>query len=199
MVARFTKLTGAVGEKFYLLLVVLAVTCIISILQKNSGLMPRLFYAFLFVMTVYALILTPGAEPRAFFGAGVFLIVACVQGIADCVRTEKESGSGSILCRTLAYGITAAMMISMFFTYVECGAHLLRIRRDTWTREAALEKAAEEGAQYVEVYRLHTAFDNKYTCAFYGGSEPTEDPGYWVNLMYEAYYGIPEISAIEPE
>ena len=51
----------------------------------------------------------------------------------------------------------------------------------------------------MEVRQLHPQFDNRYTAAFTGGSELQEDPGYWINVEYESYYGIAEISALAPD
>ena len=205
MVARFSKVTQIIGEKFYILILVFVITCIITALQsgKNKAelcarLKYRSIFAFLFLMTSYALILAAGAQARAYFGAGVFLITACVEGIQDCVRYEQEHADG-IFARTLAFGALAAMMIFMFFTYIDCGSDLARIWRDASERVSILEQARAEGAEYVEVRQLHPQFDNRYTAAFTGGSELQDDPGYWINVEYESYYGIAEISALAPD
>ncbi|MBO5998521.1 MAG: hypothetical protein J6P87_02400 [Lachnospiraceae bacterium] len=205
MLARFSKVTQIIGEKFYVLILVFIVTCVITVLQSgknraeiNSRLRNRCIYAFLFVMTSYALILAAGAQARAYFGAGVFLITACVQGIRDCIGYEREHADG-ILARTLSYGALSAMLLFMFFTYIDCGMDLARIWRDASERVSILEQAQADGAEYVEVQQLHPQFDNRYTAAFSGGSELQEDPGYWINVEYESYYGIAEISALAPD
>ncbi len=199
MIARVTKVTQIIGEKFYILLLVLIITCIVSVLQKDvEQLRNRLLYAFLFLMTSYALILAAGAQARAYFGAGVFLMIACVQGIRDCTEREAVKGD-SILCRTVAGSLLAAMGLYMFFTYMDCGADLARIWRDASERTAILEEASAAGQEYVEVRQLHSEFDNRYTAAFSGGSEMRKDPGYWINVEFEAYYGIPAISALPPD
>ena len=210
IVARITKVTQIIGEKFYVLILVLIITCIVSILQKDAAhLKNRLLYGFLFIMTSYALILAGGAQARAYFGAGAFLIIACVQGIKECVLKEtaaaEEAGAahtaaaGGYICRAAACSVLAAMVLYMFFTYMDCGADLARIWRDTSERTSILEDASAAGLEYVEVRQLHPEFDNRYTAAFSGGSEMQEDPGYWINVEFEAYYGIPEISALPPE
>ena len=42
-----------------------------------------LLFFFIFIATCFALVLTSEPVARAYFGAGIFLMVSCVQGIID--------------------------------------------------------------------------------------------------------------------
>ncbi len=154
-------------------------------------------FVFLFLATTYAIILTVQPQPRAYFGAGIFLLVSVVRMILDVRDKEIGSageGSGTIAARALCYGTAAVLTLSFLFTYIDCGAQLARINRDSKERVAYIEQKKAEGADEIIVAQLHPAFENRYTVAY--ESDLVEDDGYWTNVAYETYFEVESISAI---
>ncbi len=220
LIARFQKTTLTVREYFLPLLAALLVLWIVWILLeersaersegsersengagalfahwKEDGTVP--LFVFLFLATTYAIILTVQPQPRAYFGAGIFLLIAVIRQILD-VRdkeiSEAASGRAGIAARMLCYGTAAVLTLSFLFTYIDCGAQLARINRDSRERVAYIEQKKAEGADEIIVAQLHPAFENRYTVAY--ESDLVEDDGYWTNVAYETYFEVESISAI---
>lgn len=195
--SRFQKITLTLRDYFGILLAVLAVCLVILILQRNRQIWKQtMLYTFLFLATSYAMILSRPAQPRAFFGAGIFLDIALLTAVRGIVVFESEhphSGTGYLL-RAGGYGAAAVLMVALFFHYIDDGTNLARVYRDETRRTAWLEKQASEGKNEVDVYQVHPAFYNDYSAI--GKMEMTEDDGYWINQFYEQYYGIEKIHAI---
>ena len=145
---------------------------------------------FIFLATCYALILTAEPMPRAYFGAGVFLITAVVQGYTDI--SDKD-----VYFRTLKISFVAVLSVIMFFTYMDSGANMIRIYREYREREVYLEEKAAAGENDVTVPMLRPGFETKYSDGYQ--SDITDDPEYWINVAYEQFYGIERISAVPRE
>lgn len=196
IVSRFQKITLAIQENFLSLLIFIMIFIIIIYLQEenwktffNKHLM-LVIWIFVFFATCYALILTAEPMPRVYFGAGVFLIIAVVQGYVD--MNETEFG-----IRVFKSCILSVLALVMFFTYMESGANMIRIYREYHEREVYLEKMAESGKAEVEVPMLRPGFETKYSDGYQ--SDLMADPEYWINDAYEKLYGIEKIIAVPRE
>lgn len=136
-VSRFQKITLAVRENFLLLLIIGLLLFIIIYYQRESWRAVweysrnGILWAFVFLATCYALVLTPEPMPRAYFGAGIFLMIAVAQFWTDV--SEKER-----IFSVIRTGMVSVMLLVMFFTYMDCGAHLARIYREYHEREVYL-------------------------------------------------------------
>ncbi len=227
MAARFQKATLTIRDYFLVLLIVLLVCTVITILRHRrefaawyagreqtkepAGLADILrplweviLFTFLFFATAYALILTVQPQPRAYFGAGIFLLIAVIQAIQVCVREEREAdcatgdaagaNSGALLVRAAAYSVIGALALSFFFTYIDCGAQLARINRDCEERIDYILQKKAEGADEIFVAQIHPEFENRYTIAY--ESDLTDDEYYWTNVAYQTYFGVESIYAI---
>lgn len=193
LLARIQKITLVIHEYFGVLLAAALVCLILLALQKNRRACQQLLlYLFLFAATSYALMLTRQTQPRAFFGAGLFLLIGVIGAIRR-IMTD-ESLEGSWLLRAAGLGILAILLLQFFFMYVEEGTNLARIWRDETNRIAYIEEQKEKGAKEITVPMVHTDFYNKYSAI--EKMEMTDDPGYWINIFYEEYYGVPSIRAI---
>lgn len=194
--ARFQKITLALEDNFLILLIFLIILFLIIRYQKGSWKnligcsMNGILWTFVFAATCYALVLTPEPMPRAYFGAGIFLITAVAQLYTDV--SEKEA-----LYAVMKTGVVSVMLLLMFFTYMECGAHLARICREYRERDAWLVQMAQEGVRDVTVPMLRPAFENKYSDGY--NSDIGEDPGYWINVAYAQYYGFDSITGVPRE
>lgn len=106
---------------------------------------------------------------------------------------EKER-ENRLLLQAAGYGILAVLLLRFFFVYVEEGTNLARIYRDETNRIAYIEEQRNLGKEEIVVPLVHTDFYNPYSAI--EKMEMTDDPGYWINIFYEEYYGVPSIRAI---
>ncbi len=204
MVSRVQKLVLFNKEALLVLLIVFAVTVVWTLLkevQKLSGdalsipallwkMRYRLLFFVLFVATHYALAATTTPQIRAIFGPGVFLILACVQGLTDNLETDGES----LGLRFVYFSTAAALSIWLFLELFDAGAMMMRIRRDYNERISYIEELIAAGATEISVALFHEDFNIRYTCAF--DMELTEDPTFWTNVQYEQFFGVESITAI---
>ena len=214
MIARFQKITLVLWQEFRPLLfaAVFAVvillllrrhdcketdgqkkTCALCALKAAPYLWEGAVFFFLFLAVSYAMVLTALTQPRAYFGAGIFLLIAIIDWILECVRAEKTEDK-SIFVRTLVYGVAACLVLVFAMTFLECGTHLGRIYRDTQARNRSIEEQVRAGTTPVVVEMMNPDYENRFTIAYI--SDITEDPGYWTNVAYEGYYGAEEIIAV---
>lgn len=211
IVARTQKLTLYEKDAFMVLLMIIAATMIWTVIIKVSDgvdssmldyvvvMRRRLLFLFLHFATVYALALTSLPEIRAVFGPGVFLVIACIQGITDNMHmdspiAEGKSRSAGIILHFVYISIACAMTIYLLFDIVEGAVNLQRIRRDYDERIAYIEEQIASGNQDIVVAKFHTDFDCRYTCAY--EMELSDDPSYWTNVQYTKYFGVNSIIAI---
>lgn len=195
LLSRIYKTTVTVRELFFVLFVILIIVIVIQVLQKrmNSWKAVRTNESVLFAAaaaaTAYALILAPTPENRAFFGAGVFLMIACIQGIVDAADEE-------LVIRAVKYSLVSVLCLWLFFTYMENLVNLARIYREENERIALIEadRADPEGDGVVVIPQYREAFRNPYSNAH--DSDLTEDMDYWINIFYEVYYDVGNITAI---
>jgi hypothetical protein len=195
LLSRIYKTTVSIRELFFPLLVIMVIVFVILAVQKkltafadirkNSSV---LFFA-AFLATSYVLSLIPTPMDRAFFGAGVFLMTACIQGIVEI--KEEES-----FARVLKYSLVSVLCLWLFFTYLENLVNLARIYREEKERIELIlaDKADPEGDGIVVVPQYREAFRNDYSVAH--DSDMTEDKDYWINFFYEIYYEVGNITAI---
>lgn len=206
IVSRIQKLTLLNREAFLILLIIFAATIIWSLYYHNKkgdnvkqilfALRYRIIFFVVYLATVYALAATAVPQIRALFGAGIFLLIACIQGIVDNLRVDND-GKADATKQMLSFlygSVIAAMSIYLFFQIVDCGAMLIRIRRDYDERIAYIEQQIAAGETDIVVAQFHEDFDNAYTCAY--EMELTDDPEYWINVQYKNFFGVNSITAI---
>ena len=150
-----------------------------------------LLFFFIFIATCFALVLTSEPVARAYFGAGIFLMVSCVQGIIDVA--DKD-----MYIKALKISSAAVFTLFFIFTYMESGAHLIRIYREVNERFTYIEEQKAAGNLDITVPLLRPGFENKYSDA-YNSDLSAEDSGYWVNVGYASYFEVNSISAVPRE
>lgn len=129
--------------------------------------------------------------PRAYFGPGLFLMIAVITLLQDICHMVETRNLGNIM----KYTAVAVMCLMFTFIYLENLVNLARIYRESNEQTAVMEQAVAEGRTgYVEVPMLHEDFDNKYTIAYFPQIDP--DPGFWINTFYEGWYGIEKVSSV---
>lgn len=195
LLSRVYKTTVTVRELFFDLLVIMTIVLIILVLQKKiKGWMDirrkeSILFLVAAVATAYALILAPVPADRAFFGAGIFLMIGVIQGIVDVAEEE-------FLLRVAKYSLVSVLCLWLFFTYMENLVNLARIYREETQRVEMIkaDKADPNGDGIVVVPQLREEFQNPYSNAH--ESDMTEDKNYWINIFYEIYYDVGNITAI---
>lgn len=195
LVSRAYKITITIKNLFFVLLVILIIVLVLLGLQKkirdwkSIRTNDSILFLAAFAATAYALILAPTPANRAFFGAGVFLMTACIQGIADVK-------GGDIAVMTARYSLLSILCLWLFFTYVENIVNLARIYREENERIELIlaDKADPEGDGIVVIPQYREAFRNPYSNAH--DSDLTDDKEYWINHFYEIYFDVGNITAI---
>jgi len=199
LAARFLKITLGIKDN-YLILVFVFVVLLIAIayrtgtlkkfFEKSKGM---LLFGFLFLATSYALIVVSSFQLRTFYGAGLFLMTAIMQGMAtvlnDCLKED--------LVQIVGTSLITLFSIFLLFTYVEEGANLARIKREFDEREAYYYKMVEEGNLWIKAPKLRPDWKTRYSMAY--ESDITEDKDNWLNLSYCYHYGLDFIEAVERE
>ena len=192
-VSRLYKCIVELDHLFLGLLIVLVIVIVFAVIYEKKGkevLYKVVPFVVAFLATALVLIVIPTPASRAYFGAGIFLMIACVQGFV----LTFNGGSFDRKFQSVYYCVVGILLVNFFFVYAENLVNLARIYREENERISLIEKAIEEGQTSVVVPQYREAFKNDYSFAH--DSDMTEDPKYWINFYYEIYYGINSISAI---
>lgn len=196
LLSRVYKTTVTIRELFFELLVIMMIVLVLLALQKKLAEWKQVRHneSILFLTasaaTAYVLAIIPTTEDRAFFGAGIFLMLAVIQGISD-INVEKE-----LVIKGAKYSLTGVLCLWLFFTYMENLVNVARIYREENERVSIIkaDKADPDGDGIVVVPQFREEFANPYSNAH--ESDLTEDKSYWINIFYEIYYDVGNITAI---
>ena len=190
---RFQKLTLSVREEFFLLLGIWILLFVLCRVQKCTWerLQITLIYMFVFLATTYALVAAAPAQPRALFGAGVFLSIAILNVLWQ-VQWDKNE-----LLQTFCYGSLAILILHFGIGYLDHGTNLYRIYRDENERQEYIISQREAGSQDILVPQMRPDFETSYSAIYKMDME--EDPEYWINIAYELYFDVEYIRALPRE
>ena len=190
---RFQKLTLSVQEEFFLLIGIWILVFILCRVQKCSWqrLQITLIYMLAFLATAYALVAAAPAQPRALFGAGVFLSIAILNVLWQ-VQWDKNE-----LLQTFRYSSLAILVLYFGISYLDNGANLYRIYRDENERQAYIINQRDAGSQDIRVPKMRPDFETPYSAAYKMDME--DDPAYWVNNAYALYFDVESIRALPRE
>lgn len=198
LISRLYKITVTVKGLFTELVILLVIALVIWMLQKRRDDWKEICgnYSVLFAVaalaTSYALILIPPTTARAHYGAGIFLVIACIQAIVQLDRKD-------LFVKTLQYSLAVILCLWFLTTYSENMVNLWRINREDQERIELILEAKQQygGDAEVIVPQLRPQFENSYSTAH--DSDLTEDKDHWINMFYESYYGVKSVIAIPRE
>ena len=190
LAARFLNITLVIKDEFFILLAVLIALIVYLRIygRKFTELLDVFAYAAMWFATSYSLIATTTPQNRAFFGAGIFLIMAVVQAYED-------ADDGAQWMNVFRKSVVYILCLYMFFSYLENGASLARIYREEQERYAYLEEYAKTGAVDAEAPMLRPEFKTKYSAAY--DCDITEHWEYWTNMMMSEYYGFNTLLGVD--
>ena len=198
LLARIQKITLTIRENFGTILAVLLICIIVLWFQQNRKAAAKTaMYGMLFLATSYALMATRQTQARAFFGAGLFLIIGVVYALRQIMDAEKRERTDSAILQMAGWSILAVLLMEFLFTYADNATNVGRIWRDERNRVAYIKEQAAAGVSEITVPMVHTDFYNGYSAI--AKMEMAEDSGYWINIFYEQYYGVASIHAIPYE
>lgn len=195
LLSRTYKVIVNMHDLFLVLIVMTVLVLVLLSLQGKLKTFARIrtndtvLFSLTFLATSFVLAIIPTPANRAFFGAGVFLMIACIQGIVD-VKEQKELPVQFLTC-----GLASVLCVLLFFIYIENLVDLARIYREENERIALIE--AEHGENedgIVVIPQFREEFRTVYSVAH--DSDLTDDKEYWINHFYEIYYDIGNITAI---
>ena len=195
LLSRVYKTTVSIRELFFVLIAIAAIVFVVLILQKKLKTWTDIrkndsvLFFVAFIATSYVLALIPTPQDRAFFGAGVFLMITCIQGIVD-IRDEEITISAA------KYSLVSILCLWLFFAYVENLVDLARICREENERIQLImaEKEDPEGDGIVVIPQYREEFRTPFSVAH--DSDLADDKEYWINHFYEIYYDVGNITAI---
>lgn len=193
--SRLYKITVSWKELFGEVLVIFMIAVVILVLQKRwknwKDVVTDDIWIFVLMAVAVSLVLVliPVQTQRTYYGSGIFLFVACIRAIRECNKKE-------FTVALLRYGLVSVLCLWLFFTYFDNLIDLWRINRENTERTELIMAARPEngGDGTAVIPQFREEFKNRYSAAH--DSDMTEDPGYWINIFYEAYYGVDSIVAI---
>lgn len=188
-VGRFLKINAAV-ETYLLLMLSVTILLLVYFVLKGRRIgefANAILYVVVSLATAYALILTPQPMDRAYFGAGIFMTIACVQAIWYIPRED-------LYLNTCKYGGIAIFLIVVFFSYCRNGANLMRILREVNEREAYILEQKAQGNVNMTVPMLRPEFQTKYSFCHY--NDVDEDPESWGCYLLRRYYGLESLTGV---
>lgn len=190
--SRIYKITLEIEDNFFVLLCILLGLFLLVKAQgrkwkelKNGGL-----FFLVFLATCYSLTLIATPMSRAYFGAGVFLMVACTQLFAQVIEENKYVTA----FKQMAVGI---LLLYLGFAYLDGIVNVARVYRDYTKRDAYILEQKAAGNTSIEVPLIHEGFETPYSFGY--DTDFAEDSGYWVNNMALKYYGVGEIIGVPNE
>lgn len=195
LLSRTYKVTLNIRDLFFPVIAITVIVIVLLVIQKKLREWKQIhknetvMFSTAALATCYALAIAPTPANRAFFGAGVFLFIACIQGIVDVADHEQA-------IKAAKYSLVSILCVWLFFTYLDNLVNLARIYREEAERVALIkaDKADPDGDGIVVVPKLREAFENPYSNAH--ESDLEDDKDFWINRFYEVYYDVGNITAI---
>jgi hypothetical protein len=183
------------SELRYLLIAffILIVMQIVMTKERKKALVSIAFFV-AFVLTDYAMMLAPTgtASGRSFFGATVFLFIACAQSFSALTENReslaKIATASLLLVMGLQFLFTAPLAMNDIYNYYAAYQQ----------RESIVltEKAAGISDAVVPELSLP---EDKHAGGYDLADNVSEDPNFYVNLGFAAYHGLDSVRSATAE
>ncbi len=209
--ARFLKIVINIRDNYFILIsafIVLLIFIYYMSADKKKFLEVTKYMrmlAFVALMTAFSLMAVPSSQIRTYYGAGLFMMMAVLNGAGIVANTlfmsgsasDREKGLSFCLLQTAVSSLVAVWGIILVFTYIEQGANLARIKREFAERDAYIWQQVEEGEIDVYAPKLRPQWENRFTFAY--ESDLDDDYYNWINMFYAEHYGIDAIWGVDRE
>ena len=211
LMARFLKIVINIRDNYFILVaafVVLLIFIYYMSADKKKFLETTKYMrmlGFVALMTAFSLIAVPSSQIRTYYGAGLFMMMAVLNGagiVANSLfmsgsASDKEGGLSYTILQTAVTSLVAVWAIVLAFTYIEQGANLARIKREMDERDAYVWQQVEAGEIDVYAPMLRPNWENRFSFAY--DSDLSEDYKNWINVFYAEHYGIDAIWGVDRE
>jgi len=197
----YSGLIGLASRLYYILLTihglffellvitVILVIFVIVIKRKWDQVLAQVVpFFFAGIATCFALVLIPVPSARAYFGAGVFLVIACLKCFVLFIDSEEKEATA------IKYITFSLLLMWFIFDYQANLVNVARVYREENERLTIMEQAKMNGLNEVVVPQLSGDFKSRYSSIH--NHDMTEDYGFWINTYYRNYFGIYKITAI---
>ncbi len=193
-VGRLLKINDALVRNFAVIFCILVILTVYLILKgrKAADLKDVFIYTGVAVVTSYALIMTTIPMDRAFFGAGIFLMIALIQAV---VLIPKED----VYVGTLKYASVVVMAVFLMMQYLSCGADLYRIKRELAERDEYVASEKAKGYYDLIIPQLRPQWNNRYTYIYNDGNDVGDSADDYGNKIYESYYELNSLRGLPRE
>lgn len=199
----------SINELFFELICLFIIVTVLALVikkQKISVLTQVMPFFIAGIATCFALVLIPPPTIRAYFGAGVFLIIAFLRSFVLFFYdhgddADEKIPEGKLLSSQKGIFAGRCIILSilclwLFFDYSTNLVNLARIKREDNERIELILEAKKNGNDMVIVPQYRPEFANRYSSAH--RHDMNEDERNWINVFYRGYYGI-KVRAIPRE
>lgn len=191
-VSRFLKINICVNQ--YMMVYIVAIILLMTwYFHKKKNLWEArhvILFGLAGAATCYALILSPEPMSRAYYGANIFFLTACVEMLSIVVHEEEA-------LHTLEMGAAIAGLVWMSLVYIENGADLARINREVNERERYIYEQTENGNYDLKLPMISRQFESKYSFIF--ENDISMEDNWFINHVYKMKYHLNSITVVPAE
>ena len=183
VLSRFMQITNSINEHFNWIIILVMVISVIVMVQKGFGkeMAEIVKLMIVFLAVCYVLVLIPIPAGRIYFGAGIFLILACCQGFQLLMECDQWA-------RIIQWCMLFGLVLVFIYTYIVASGQLSRIFLQNKNREEYIFKQISQGVDIIEVVPYEEIYRTKYS--FIHRSDVTTDKEHWRNSLMSNYYGV---------
>lgn len=192
LVSRGLKIFKAIDSHLLVFMVVICLLGTYFYYEKKKLTEFRVvgIFAFASLATAAVLIFTSEPMARAYYGAGIYMMIAALNMLWKLTEGDK-------LLYALKTGGILAGLLAFSFIYIEEGANLTRILREVNEREAYIAEEVAKGNRDLTLPMLRPAFETPYSY-MYENDLSTEE-GYWINKVFCTVYNLDSVTVLERE
>lgn len=191
-VGRFLKINKYVDHYMMLYIAIIIILMVYFVHKKRK--LKEFILVYIFgvagLACSYVLVFTPEPMPRAYFGANIFMLIACMEVIS---KISKEDD----IWYFLKNGLAIVGTVWMFFSYLENGADLARILRSVNERESYIQEQVAQGNYDLTLPMISDQFITEYSFVYHTDLSYNLDS--FNNQVFLIKYQLNSIEVVEAE
>ena len=186
-VTRFQSITKLVWSNYKLLLLTLAFLGIFLILIKNrKEYFPMICFTIAAALTCYALLLTPSAAGRAYFGCSVFMTIALVSAASWFMEVDHKAVG-------ILGGYTAILVLLFLYDFSFGAVDIVEYWKNAMERQQFIENRVKSGDENLVINFITPSPSSKYVAA-YDLRDVRSNKDEWPSPTISRYYGAKTIT-----